>query len=63
MAGAPSPRQHGEPQRQAVDQDRLGRLGRGYGSRKVAADVDRRPLGRALRPVPADPIVELRVPG
>ena len=56
-------KQRAEPERQAVDQDRLGRLGRGDGRRKVAADVDRRPLGRALRPVPADPVVELRVAG
>ena len=50
-----------EPERQAVDQDRLvGSVAR-QGGDEVGADLDRRPGGRPLRAVAGDAVVELGV--
>jgi hypothetical protein len=53
--------QRAEPQGQAVDEDRLRRLGAVDRPGQVVADIDRRPLGRALGPVTPYPVVELLV--
>ena len=50
-----------QPERQAVDQDRLVGLRARERRREVVPDLDRRPVGRTLAAMPGDPVVELRV--
>ena len=55
------PQRQAEPQRQSVEQQRRTVRLLANGTCKIGADLDRRPVGRALAPVARDSTIELGI--